>query len=78
MYINSFEVHMTLIPFTPDNCDLPVAMVSPDLPDYIKNVINDNWDKVSSGLGSHTYVEELLDNETDPDIIQEYWEEYSL
>jgi len=67
-----------LVPFTPTNCDLPVAMVSPDLPDYIKNVINDNWDKVSSGLGSHTYVEELLDNETDPDTIQEYWEEYSL
>ncbi len=31
----------------------------------------------SSGLASHTYVEELTDH-MDPDTAQEYWEEYSL
>jgi len=29
----------------------------------------------SSGLGSHTYVEDLTEN-MDPDTAQEYWEEY--
>jgi hypothetical protein len=67
-----------LVPFTPTNCDAPVAFVSPNLPDYVKRVINDNWDKTSSGLGSHTYVEDLTQEITDPDILQEYWEEYSL
>ena len=69
---------MTLIPFTPDNCSSPVALVSPDLPDYVKRVINENWDKTSSGLGNHTYVEDMIQDVTDPDILQEYWDEYSV
>ena len=69
---------MTLIPFTPDNCSSPVALVSPDLPDYVKRVINENWDKTSSGLGTHTYVEDIIQDVTDQDTLQEYWEEYSL
>jgi len=32
---------------------------------------------VSSGLGSHTYVEDLTEN-MDPDTAQEYWEEYQV
>ena len=67
-----------LVPFTPTNCDQPVAFVSPDLPDWIKGVIDNNWDKTSSGLGSHVYVEDLTQEIEDPDILQEYWEEYSL
>ena len=35
-----------------------------------------NW-PVSSGFGTHTYVEDLTEN-MDPDTAQEYWEEYSL
>jgi hypothetical protein len=69
---------MTLIPFTPDNCDTPVALVSPNLPDYVKRVINENWSKTSSGLGTHTYVEDIIQDVTDQDTLQEYWEEYSL
>ena len=69
---------MTLIPFTPDDCTTPVALVSPNLPDYVKRVINEHWSETSSGLGTHTYVEDLIQNETDPDTVQEYWEEYSL
>ena len=40
--------------------------------------VNKNWMKTSSGLGNHVYVEDLIQDETDPDILQEYWEEYSL
>ena len=65
-----------LIPFTPQGCDKPVALVSPTLPDFIKDVISNNWDKTSSGLGSHTYVDSQ--SITDADELQEYWEEYSL
>ena len=69
---------MTLIPFTPDNCSSPVALVSPDLPDYVKRVINENWDKTSSGLGNHTYVEDWIQDVEDPEVLQEYWDEYSI
>ena len=66
-----------LIPFTPQGLERPVALVSPNLPDFIKDVITNNWDKSSSGLGDHYKV---VDSETitDPDELQEYWEEYSL
>ena len=67
-----------LIPFTPSNCNEPVAYVSPDLPEWVQGVIDESWMKVSSGLGNHTYVEDLIQNTTDPDLLQEYWEEYSL
>ena len=67
-----------LVPFTPTNCDHPVAYVSPNLPEWIKDVLNKNWNYTSSGLGNHVYVEDLIQDETDPDILQEYWEEYSL
>ena len=65
-----------LIPFTPQGCDKPVALVSPNCPDFIKDVITNSWDKSSSGLGSHIYVDSQ--SITDPDELQEYWEEYSL
>ena len=66
-----------LIPFTPQGCTNPVALVSPTCPDFIKDVINNSWDKSSSGLGDHYKV---VDSETitDPDELQEYWEEYSV
>jgi hypothetical protein len=66
-----------LIPFTPQGCDKPVALVSPTCPDFIKDVITNSWDKSSSGLGDHYKV---VDSETitDPDELQEYWEEYSV
>ena len=67
-----------LVTFTPTNCTAPVAYISHDLPDWIKDVINKNWAHTSSGLGSHVYIEDLIQDETDPDIQQEYWEEYSL
>ena len=67
-----------LVPFTPTNCVNPVAYVSSNLPTWIKDVIDKDWDKTSSGLGNHVYVEDLIQDETDPDILQEYWEEYSL
>ena len=67
-----------LIPFTPSNCNEPVALVSPNLPEWVQGVLDESWDKVSSGLGDHTYVEDLIQNTTDPDLLQEYWEEYSL
>ena len=73
-----FIIMKQLVPFTPTNCDHPVAFVSPDLPEWIQGVISENWMKSSSGLGDHVYVEDLIQDETDPDILQEYWEEYSL
>jgi len=57
---------------------MPVAMVSPNLPSWIKDVLNDCWDKTSSGLGTHTYVEDMIQDVTDPEILQEYWDEYSV
>ena len=67
-----------LIPFTPSNCNEPVAYVSPDLPDWVQGVLDERWMHVTSGLGNHTYVEDIIQNTTDPDVLQEYWEEYSL
>lgn len=67
-----------LIPFTPSNCDMPVAMVSPNLPGWVKDVLNDSWNKTSSGLGTHTYVEDMIQDVTDPEVLQEYWDEYSV
>jgi len=67
-----------LIPFTPTNCDQPVALVSPNLPEWVQGVIDEHWMDVSSGLGNHTYVEDMIQNTTDPDLLQEYWEEYSV
>jgi hypothetical protein len=64
--------------FTPQGLDRPVALVSPNLPDFIKDVITNNWDKSSSGLGSHVYVEDVIQTITDDEILQEYWEEYSV
>ena len=65
-----------LIPFTPQGLNSPVALVSPNLPDFIKDVITNSWDKSSSGLGDHHYVDSQ--SITDPDELQEYWEEYSV
>ena len=67
-----------LIPFTLQGCDKPVALVSPNCPDFIKDVITNNWDKSSSGLGSHYYVEDVRESLTDSEELQEYWEEYSV
>jgi hypothetical protein len=64
--------------FTPQGLERPVALVSPNLPDFIKDVITNNWDKSSSGLGSHVYVEDVIQTITDDEILQEYWEEYSV
>ena len=79
-YVYSLKVKpmSNLIPFTPTNCDQPVAYVSPGLPDWVQGVINENWMKTSSGLGNHTYVEDMIQDITDPDILQEYWDEYSV
>ena len=64
--------------FTPQGLERPVALVSPNLPDFIKDVISNNWDKSSSGLGSHVYVEDVIQTITDDEILQEYWEEYRV
>ena len=64
--------------FTPQGLERPVALVSPNLPDFIKDVISNNWDKSSSGLGSHVYVEDVIQTITDDEILQEYWDEYSV
>ena len=66
-----------LIPFTPQGLTSPVALVSPNCSQLVLDVINNNWDKSSSGLGDHYKV---VDSETitDPDELQEYWEEYSV
>jgi len=66
-----------LRPFTPQGCSQPVALVSPGCSQLVLDVLNNSWDKSSSGLGNHYKV---VDSETitDPDELQEYWEEYSL
>ena len=74
----SISIMSNLIPFTPTNCDMPVAYVSPNLPSWVKDVLNDSWMKTSSGLGNHTYVEDMIQDVTDPEILQEYWDEYSV
>ena len=65
-----------LIPFTPQGLESPVALVSPNCSQLVLDVINNSWDKSSSGLGDHYYVDSQ--SITDPDELQEYWEEYSL
>ena len=62
--------------FTPQGLERPVALVSPNCPDFIKDVITNNWDKSSSGLGDHYYVDS--ENITDPELLHEYWDEYSV
>jgi hypothetical protein len=46
-----------LIEYTPQGCTVPVALVSENLPDYILKVIDNNWDVISSGLGTHCSVD---------------------
>ena len=53
-----------------------MALVSPNCSQLVLDVLENSWDKTSSGLGSHTYVDSL--SITDPDELQEYWEEYSV
>ena len=65
-----------LIPFTPQGCTNPVALVSPNCSQLVLDVLNNSWDKSSSGLGDHYYVNS--ETITDPDELQEYWEEYSV
>ena len=65
-----------LIPFTPQGLERPVALVSPNCSQLVLDVINNSWDKSSSGLGDHHYVDSQ--SITDPDELQEYWEEYSV
>ena len=64
--------------FTPQGCSQPVALVSPNCEQLVLDVITNNWDKTSSGLGSHVYVEDMIQSIDDQEMIQEYWEEYSL
>lgn len=49
----------TLVPFTPDRCRYPVAMISEDLPQYIKDILNDCWHKEASGFGDHIDCDNL-------------------
>ena len=65
-----------LIPFTPDNCKEPVALVSNNLPEWIKEVINNNWNETSSGFGNHYSINELISIQ-DQELIDEYNEEYA-
>ena len=67
---------MNLKPFTPHGCDKHVAMVSPNCSQLVLDVLENSWDKTSSGLGSHTYVDSQ--SITDSEELQEYWDEYSL
>ena len=61
-----------LIPFTPQGLERPVALVSPNASQLVLDVLNNSWDKSSSGLGSHIYMDS--ESITDPDELQEYWE----
>ena len=67
-----------LTPFTPQGCDKPVAMVSPNCSQLVLDVLENSWDKTSSGLGTHYYVEDVRETITDSEELQEYWEEYSV
>lgn len=53
-----------LVPFTPSCCNYPVAMISEDLPNYIKEMIVRSWSAESSGFGDHLYVDEVGHDET--------------
>ena len=67
-----------LVPFTPQGCENPVALVSPNCSQLVLDILEKDCAYTSSGLGSHTYVEDLSQEITDPELLQEYWEEYSL
>ena len=71
-----YLIMQTLQPFIPDNCTSPVAYMSSDTPDWIKDVINENWDQVSSGLASHYTFEELIGIQ-EQELFEEYQEEYA-
>ena len=62
--------------FTPQGCTNPVALVSPNCSQLVLDVLENSWDKTSSGLGSHIYVDSQ--SITNPEELQEYWEEYSV
>ena len=76
LFVYLYFLMKNLIPFTPQGCDKPVAMVSPNCSQLVLDVLENSWDKSSSGLGSHTYVDSQ--SITDADELQEYWDEYSL
>ncbi len=72
-----------LIPFQVDNNSAPVALISPDLPEYIKDVIRKNWDKTSSGFGDVISCDDVI-NQIDSDtsellaeMLYELREEYA-
>ena len=76
LFVYKYFSMKKLISFTPQGCDKPVAMVSPNCSQLVLDVLENSWDKTSSGLGSHTYVDSQ--SITDPDELQEYWDEYSV
>jgi len=53
--------------YTPQGCTKPVALVSNNLPDYILRVIDNNWDVISSGFGTHYSVDSFLQSSTNGD-----------
>jgi hypothetical protein len=59
--IRAREVYLVsmkkLIEYTPQGCTHPVALVSNNLPPYILKVIDNNWDVIASGLGTHCDVD---------------------
>lgn len=58
--------------FTPKGCNRPVALISHDIPEFIKDVITEKWMESSSGFGSHFTFDEFVDEQ-----VQEYQEEYA-
>ena len=76
LFVYIYFLMKNLKPFTPQGCDKPVALVSPNCSQLVLDVLENSWDKSSSGLGSHTYVDSQ--SITDSDELQEYWEEYSV
>ena len=72
-----------LVPFTPTNCDLPVALVSPNLPEWVQGVLNENWDKTSSGFQDVISCDDVVnqvDEETSEllaEMLHELREEYA-
>ena len=69
--------------FAVDNNSAPVALISPDLPEYIKDVIRKNWDKTSSGFQDVITCDEIInqiDNDTSEllaEMLYELREEYA-
>jgi len=53
-------------------------LVSPNCSQLVLDVINNSWDKSSSGFGDHYYVEDVRESLTDSEELQEYWDEYSV